>query len=412
MVVVLTLVISFQQLYRVRTEVQYNDFDRWMTMVPAWVHGSATYVDDTLPTPPISLLVLGPLSALSRSASHFVWALLKLPFACAVFLMSIGIVRRARGSLSPTALLLIVSCWALAFVEDLQQGQVNFLALLPLVAGLYLAQEETPAAEIAAGLLIGLSAAVKVTPVVFLPYFLWKRRWWVTIGGAGGIVAGLFVAPALVFGWDRNLRWLGDWARVMIVPYVTQGAIAYGSSQSVGSFALRLLTATPAFEIHHDTFEYGYMNVASLTDGTVRLFVRLAMIAVAGAGLLWMRRPLDTLRSPRYVLEIGAVAAFMLWFSERTWVHHYVSFVLTLSAAGMVLSDASVPERRRRLLVGALIVFTVATLFTSDAGRVFGRQGIQWAKAAGVYLWASVVVVTTMVWAARRMGPFRLTIAP
>ena len=45
-------------------------------------------------------------------------------------------------------------------------------------------------------------------------------------------------------------------------------------------------------------------------------------------------------------------------------------------------------------------------------GRMFGRQGIQWAKAFGVYLWASAVVVTTMVWAARRMGPFRLTIAP
>ena len=90
----------------------------------------------------------------------------------------------------------------------------------------------------------------------------------------------------------------------------------------------------------------------------------------------------------------------------------YVSFILALSAAGMVLSDPTVPEQRRRLLTGALIVFIIATLFTSDAGRMFGRQGIQWAKAFGVYLWASAVVVTTMVWAARRMGPFRLTIAP
>jgi len=154
---ILTLVISLQQLYRVRTEDNFNDFDRWMTMVPVWLHGSATYVNDLLPTPPISLFALGPLSMLSRSMSHFVWALLKLPFVCAVFLLSIGIVKRAHGTLSSSALVLMVLCGALAFVEDLQQGQVNFLALLPLAAGLYMAQEETPAGQIAAGLLIGLA---------------------------------------------------------------------------------------------------------------------------------------------------------------------------------------------------------------------------------------------------------------
>ncbi len=398
LVTVLTIVISLQQLYRVRTEDNFNDFDRWMTMMPAWMHGSATYVDDLLPTPPISLFALGPLSALSRSMSHFVWALLKLPFVCAVFLLSTGIVKRAGVTLSPAALGLIVLCGTLAFVEDIQQGQVNFLALLPLAAGLYAAQDETPAGQIAAGILIGLGASVKVTPVVFLAYFFWKRRWLVTSGGIAGIAIG-FLAPAVVFGWDRNLRWLIDWTRVMIVPYVRHGTILYGSSQSVGSFALRLLSATPAFEIHHETFEYGYLNVASLSIDSVRLIVRIAMIAVAGAGLAWMRRPLATLRSPRYVLEVGVVAAFMLWFSERTWIHHYVSFVLTLSAAGMVLSDPLVPERRRGVLGAAMIVFLIVTLFTSDLGHVFGRQGIQWVKAAGVYLWGSVLLVSVMLWA-------------
>jgi hypothetical protein len=400
LVAVLTVVISMQQLYRVKTEDNFNDFDRWMTMVPAWVSGSATYVDDLLPTPPISLFALGPLSSLSRSMSHFVWALCKLPFVCGVFLLATGTVKRAGITLSSEALILIVLCGALPFVEDLQQGQVNFLALLPLAAGLYVAQQETVTADIGAGMLIGLAASVKVTPAIFLAYFFWKRRWLVAIGGAGGLATGLLFAPAAVFGWERNLRWLGDWARVMIVPYVTRGTIVYGSSQSAGSFGLRLLSATPAFEIHHETFEYGYMNVASLSIDAVRLIVRSAMIAVGAAGLWWMRRPLETLRAPRYVLEIGVVAAFMLWFSERTWIHHYVSFVLTLSAAGMVLSDASIEEKHRRPLKFALIVYLVGTLFTSDLGHVFGRQGVQWAKASGVYLWGSAIVVIAMLRAA------------
>ena len=288
---------------------------------------------------------------------------------------------------------LILAGWWLPVVVDMQEGQMNFLALLPLVAGLYVAQRETPASDVSAGLLIGLGAAVKVTPVVFLAYFLWRRRWRVAASGIASVGVCLLVLPALFFGWHQNLKWLEDWAQVMIVPYLARGYIEYGSTQSMGSFAVRLLSASPAFEVHRDgVFEYGYMNLATLSSDAVHLVVRVLMLAVAAAGLVWMRRPLESLRSRRYVLEIGAVAAFMLWFSERTWVHHYVSFVITLSAAGMVLSDPDVPEARQLLLKRLMIFFSIATVFASEAGRLFGSHGMEWAKAFGVFLWASVAV--------------------
>jgi hypothetical protein len=179
----------------------------------------------------------------------------------------------------------------------------------------------------------------------------------------------------------------------MIFPYAMGGKVVYATTQSVGSFALRLLSAQPAFEIHRDdVFQYGYMNLAALSGDVIQKIVRAVMAAVAIAGLVWTWRPLPTLRSQRYVLEIGAVAAFMLWFSERTWVHHYISFVLTLSAAGMVLSDPAVPEPRRRLLKRLLIFFAIAAACASDLGRVFGAHGVEWAKAFGVFLWPSVLL--------------------
>ena len=61
-----TLGVAIQQYYRVTLKLQdplgghINDFDRWMIMTPAFVHGHADYVNDQLPTPPISLLVLAP----------------------------------------------------------------------------------------------------------------------------------------------------------------------------------------------------------------------------------------------------------------------------------------------------------------------------------------------------------------
>jgi hypothetical protein len=169
-------------------------------------------------------------------------------------------------------------------------------------------------------------------------------------------------------------------------------------SQSFGSFALRLLSAVPAFVTDRNgVVEDHYMNAFALSQGVVYQIVRVVMVAVALTGLVWTRHQLATLRCPRYLLEVGGVAAFTLWFSERTWVHHYVSFVLMLCAAGAILSDPGQLERTRRLVRAALVLFSVATVFASDAGRVFGPDGVDWAKSAGVFLWPSVLVTVTAI---------------
>ena len=399
-----TLGVAVQQHYRVTLKLQdplgghINDFDRWMIMAPRFLHDRVDYVDDQLPTPPLSLLALAPFTTLSRPAAQFAWVCLKLPLALMVLALSAGMVSRSGARLTASAVALIAACWWLPVILDMQEGQTNFLALLPLVAALHVAQRDTAASDALAGLLIGLAIAVKVTPVIFAVYFFWKRRWVVASSALAGVAFWSLAVPAMVFGWDQNLRWLEQWAGIMLVPYVTQGTVAYAVSQSFGSFALRLLAATPVFESsRHGQVEPHYMNLVALNLDAVYQLVRAMMAGAAIAGLVWTRRPLRTLRCPRYLIEIGAVAAFMLWFSERTWVHHYVSFVLTLCAAGAILSDPAQPERARRFVRRALIVFSLATFFASEAGRLLGPDGVDWAKGAGVFLWPSLLVTIAVI---------------
>src|SRR5262245_9087071 len=147
--VLVTLGVALQQYYRVTLKLQdpagghINDFDRWMIMTPKFVHDNAGYVDDRLPTPPLTLIVLAPFTALSRPVAQFVWVCVKLPLACLVLLCTVGIVRRSGGRLTLEAIALIVAGWWLPVVLDMQEGQTNFLALLPLVAGLYVAQDDS-----------------------------------------------------------------------------------------------------------------------------------------------------------------------------------------------------------------------------------------------------------------------------
>ena len=55
-----------------------------------------------------------------------------------------------------------------------------------------------------------------------------------------------------------------------------------------------------------------YINVLALDERTVQRMVRVTLAVTGLAGLWWMRRPLNTLKSRRYVIEVGCVAAFML----------------------------------------------------------------------------------------------------
>ena len=234
---------------------------------------------------------------------------------------------------------------------------------------------------------------MKVTPLVFVAYFAWRRRWIIAASAVLSVAVCWVFVPALVFGWDQNLKWLEQWTRIMILPYATRGEVFYATTQSVGSFALRLLSHVPAFETHRGGgVQPHFMNLLDLPHAVVQQLVRGLMVAVALAGLWWMRKPLGTLKSRRYILEVAAVSAFMLWFSERTWVHHYVSFVLMLSAAAMIVSDPEVPERSRQLVYRSAGIFFALTLFASEAGKIFGRDGIDWVKAYGVYLLGSVIM--------------------
>ena len=143
-----TLVIAVQQRHRTSAKLadprggHISDFDRWMLMTPRFLHDHADYVGDELPTPPLSLIVFAPLTALSRPDAAFAWVCVKLPLACLVFWLCAAIAARAGRPLTAVALALIVAGWWLAVIVDMQEGQTNFLALAPLAAGLYVAQNE------------------------------------------------------------------------------------------------------------------------------------------------------------------------------------------------------------------------------------------------------------------------------
>lgn len=433
-VLVLCLVLGLQARARMHkkqtlhSRKDFNDFDRWMQMTPRFLAaggGHAYYVDDKLPNPPIILVVFAPFSWLPPAEAQLAWALCKAPLIVGIVGMAVALARRGAGFEAGSwkvPWLLAGLAWFWPVIGDIQQGQTNLLMLLPLTLGLWLAQDgcmrgmaRGGGRDLAAGILIALAIAIKVTPLIFLIYFLGRQRWGVVAGILVGLVLWLLLVPGALFGWQRNLVWLAGWMQVMIMPYVAQGSVDYYSGQSIASLVSRLLRQVPVFINHSGTSVY--VNVVDWPEPLVRWIIRgvLGVMGLVGMGWLWRNRPRAAGVEQegrgvarQYLLETAAVAVFMLWASERTWVPHYVALGLALAAVATVAGDREMPARIRSWALAALGFAAAAMVLTSDLNKLlFGPDGGEYVKTFGVCLWPAlglVLVILAAGWRPKTMA--------
>lgn len=153
--------------------------------------------------PPLAAVVFSPLSLVSLEAAGVVVTVLSLVAlfgALLVTLDSLGIA--PRTTLVWTALGGLAVAMTLEPVSStLDYGQINIL-LMALVAFDCLAKR-TPLPR---GVLIGLAAAVKLTPAVFVLYFLLRRDFRAAVTTAAAFVA--FSAVGAIATWsDSVIYW-------------------------------------------------------------------------------------------------------------------------------------------------------------------------------------------------------------
>src|SRR5262249_5979845 len=157
-------------------------------MLPQFLQHHADYVGDDFPNPPVTLIFLAPFARLSAANAEFLWVCSKAIMVAAIFFLCRLMVRSAGVELTGPAIALILGVWFWAVAGDIQEGQTTLLMLLPLVSGLALTQVERRGADWLAGLLVGLSVSIKVTPLIFIPYLLFRRRWAVALASTLGLI--------------------------------------------------------------------------------------------------------------------------------------------------------------------------------------------------------------------------------
>lgn len=399
-VVVMALVAGIQAYHKevkdlaLANPLDINDFNRWLRMLPGFLHRHANFKNDLWPMPPFTIVLFSPFSLLSFPAAQFAWAFFKPVLLAIIFYSALDIVRKSGVRIAVLPMTLLLAVWFWPVIGDMQEGQVNLLMLTPMAVGLWLAQKETSKTDWLAGLMLAMAVAIKVTPIIFIIYFLWRRRWRVAAAMVLGIPFWLFVPLAAFFGPAQSMLWNHQYFDIMIRPYILHGAVKVPSGESIPSFLLRLLAHVPAFVAYpHGHAKNYYVNLFDLSPASAQRIIRFVLVGIGCVGLVWMRRKLPTLRCRRYALEIGAVAAFMLWAEEWSWVPHYVTLIFTLMAAAMVASDIEAPRIGRTLSVVALGLAAVLMMLTSDVIKIFGPHAANYGRTLDPALFAGFALV-------------------
>jgi hypothetical protein len=276
----------------------------------------------------------------------------------------------------------------------LTHGNVNLFIMFLVVSSLVVFRRKW---DLTAGVLIALAAACKVTPALFIGYFLWKRAWRTLAGVALGLLLFFVAIPAATLGWQANAELLGSWTQQMVTPFLVGGVVtSEHHNQSLPGLIHRLLTLSPSFSTYvNDLYTpTKYHNLVALDPSTAGWLVKGCMFLFAFAVAVCCRTPIIRRAKATLSAEYAVVVLGMLLFSERTWKHHAVTLLLPFAVLCYAMAIGGSRSRRRAWLVGTVVAAQVLMTMTST-----GLLPDDWAKlgqVCGAFTCAFLLLVAAL----------------
>ena len=247
-------------------------------------------------------------------------------------------------------------------LQTIEFGQINLLLMALVALDCLVARPRWPR-----GLLIGIAAAIKLTPAAFVLFFLLRRDY------RAAVVAALSGAVATLLGF----------------------AVAPGQSLEFWADPAGGVSGSPFFT--NQTFEA--VLVRAGVDGPARTLTWLLL----SAGLLLLAAP--AIRKAPAPLALAATAGVALLVSPTSWSHHWVW------VAPALLAMAGTAWLQRSWVWAGVTLATAAVFVAAPHQYVLpraGEQELSWTPmqqfVGGTYVWFTVILFV-LLWFAWRSRP-------
>ena len=355
-----TYSVDFPVYHRIATQIARGDYE---------IYPTAVYAADALPphgfryAPAIAFLFV-PFAWLPLGAAAFLFFMLKVGAVAYVG----SVVGRRVGDSTATGTLMLTSLLLAAgyIIEEFHYGNFHFFCIAMMVFAFDSAEAGRVVKPAAA---LGIAIASKLTPVLLLAYFAWRRRFRLCAATLL-VLAVIALLPALVVGFRTN-------------SHLLRGFVAYALEkvEEGDNYALR-----------------GLFLRMGLSHGTVAWLWPFTVFAgaVVVVAALWRNPTTPTTRW----LEFCVVLTAMLLASPHTQRRYFIAlYVPIMALLALIRSGGDRPDAT---------LIRVALAMTAAIGTVLpllfaGRRLALLYQAYSPHFFGALVMLIALVLVAVRM---------
>jgi len=274
---------------------------------------------------------------------------------------------------SPDVLIPIILCYRF-ILGNFDHLQVNIVIFACAVAGLLW---HVRGHDLGAGLLLGLAAALKVMPILFVPYFVYRGRF--RVAAATAAAATVFsLSPILVYGWTQFIDYVGAWRQAL--------AIGWG----VGKMNQSVYAMLDRFLGHG--IRPGHTPVLDELPESGNLVVQVAMVAVLmliTVSACWLFRGRQKGDSPASLAEYSVIFIVSALFGPLAWKAYLVVLLCPCMLLMGLLRHGCLTRAAQHVVGGALAVYFFLAGLTTP--------GLLGKRLAGTFEMLSATTMATLV---------------
>lgn len=275
-----------------------DDFKRDYYAARHFLSGESIYQDTLHPNyhPPFIALLILPIAYLPYSISSYIWSIITISL---YFFSMYLVLNELRIKLPIEWRMILIGfliCWY-PFLENLILGQISIVISTCIIAAWVLLRRGR---ETYAGILIGFASLIKLFPIIFIAYFIFRKRWRSLLGMVIMLIAG-FTITTIIIGPQSQIQYVTE-----IAPRDINNFAHYPINLSFGGIFRRLFTEN----------DLSYPIINSPIVSTIGIWTCTFLIMV-----LAIYRAITSKNQYEDDISYALIILAMLLISPITWEH-------------------------------------------------------------------------------------------
>lgn len=303
----------------------YADFHCFYTTGKRVIEGENIYIIRDKTTAefryaPIFAVLMSGFALMDEGSADSIWFIINF----CLLILSFALFKKLiiKGELDFKARLFIygltIAGVSRFITHNLDSGQSNILMLSGIIAGLYYISQKREGRGAA---FLAFSVMIKYTPLVFIPYFIAKRKLKLSLMTLGFIVIYLLL-PSIVIGIKTNFLYVKN-----LLPFLSNSTILDRitildpKNQSLYSLVHRLFTKCVAY------FYAPVMPFESLKLGVPAInFIFLILSVMVYSAILLKPRKAHPEQNQRFYFNIDCALLVIcaVLFNLNSWMSNYI----------------------------------------------------------------------------------------